>query len=148
MLITTRLASSLDKLQLSCPLDRLPPTVGVLGVDGQAHNVVGVTLKHLYAFPALLPVPELDCHVIGGGQDEWLRRVDHDRSDIVGVGLKGGDALGGVVVVDAQLKVVRTADDPVLPRYEATGADRDIGKLEGFDDLLPVSDVLAAEASC
>ena len=71
--------------------------------------------------------------------------MNHDRSDVVRVGLEGGDALGGIVVVDAQLKVVGTADDPVLPRNEATGTDGDIGKLEGLDDLLPVSDVLAAK---
>ena len=38
--------------------------VVVLGVDPHLHNVMGVSLKHLLAEPALLPVPELDQHVI------------------------------------------------------------------------------------
>ena len=46
------------------------------------------------------------------------------------------DFLGGVVVVDAQLKVIRATNDPVLPRDEATCSDRDIGEFEGLDNRL------------
>ena len=38
--------------------------VGVLGVDGQTHNVVAVALEDLDALPSTLPIPKLDCHVI------------------------------------------------------------------------------------
>lgn len=42
-------------------------SVGILGVNGEAHDVMAVTLEDLDALPAALPVPKLDCHVIGGG---------------------------------------------------------------------------------
>jgi hypothetical protein len=52
------------------------------------------------------------------------------------VRFKGRDLFGGVVVVDTKLEVIRTADNPVLPRNESTGTDRDISELECFDDGL------------
>ena len=95
-----------------------------------------MTLENLDALPAFLPVEQLNGHVIGGGENEGLGRVNGDGSDVVGVGLEGGDLLGGVIVVDTELEVVGAADDPVLSGNEAAGSDRDIGQLEGFDDLL------------
>lgn len=50
--------------------------------------------------------------------------------------LEGCDFFGGIVIVDAELKVIGTADNPVLPRNESTGTNGDIGELEGFDDGL------------
>ena len=49
---------------------------------------------------------------------------------------KGGDLLGGIVVVDTELEVIRTANDPVLPRNELTSTNGDIGELESFDNRL------------
>lgn len=49
---------------------------------------------------------------------------------------EGGNLLGGIVVVDAELEVIRTTDNPVLAGDETTGSHRDIGKLEGFNDGL------------
>lgn len=40
--------------------------------------------------------------------------MDHDCSDVVWMGLERGDLFGGVVVVDAEVEVIRAADDPVL----------------------------------
>jgi len=65
--------------------------------------------------------------------------MDGNRPDIVRVCFEGCDLLGGIVVVDAQLEVVRTADDPVLAGNETTGSDRDIGELERFNNRLRVS---------
>ena len=62
--------------------------------------------------------------------------VDYDGTDVVGVGLEGGDLLGGIVVIDAELEVITTADDPVLAGNEAAGSDGDIGELESLDDGL------------
>lgn len=53
------------------------------------------------------------------------------------MGLELRDLLGGIVVEDTDLKVVRAYDNPVLAGNEATGADGDIGNLERFDDRLP-----------
>ena len=95
-----------------------------------------MTLENLDALPAFLPVEQLNGHVIGGGENEGLGRVNGDGSDVVGVGLEGGDLLGGIIIVDAQLEVVGAADDPVLSGDETAGSDRDVGQLKCLDDLL------------
>jgi len=98
--------------------------------------------------------------------------MDHDRADVIGVRLKGGDLLARVVVVDADLavahgsvpaapweqtggvavQIIRPADNPVLPGNEAAGADGHVGKLECLDDLLglvrPDVDMAAVESRC
>lgn len=89
--------------------------IGVFWVECYVHDVVSVALEdlayrddmsvrlaetlesgepareerwtHLDALPAFLPVPQLDRHVVGAGEDERLRRVDGKASDIVGVRL-------------------------------------------------------------
>ena len=95
---------------------------------------MAMSFEHLNASPAFLPVPELDGHVIGSGQDKGLRRVDCNRANVVWVRLERGYLFGGIVVVDANLKVIRTADDPVLPGDETASSHRDIGEFEGSDD--------------
>ncbi len=64
--------------------------------------------------------------------------MDNNGADVVGVGFEGCDFFGGVVVVDAELEVVASADDPVFAGDEAAGADGDVGEFEGFDDLLNI----------
>lgn len=34
------------------------------------------------------------------------------------------------------MKIIGAANDPILARDEAAGADRDVGEFEGLDDLL------------
>lgn len=62
--------------------------------------------------------------------------MDGNGTNVVRVSFEGGDLLGGVIVIDAELEVVRAADNPVLARDESTGTDRNIGKLKCFDDGL------------
>lgn len=62
--------------------------------------------------------------------------MNGDRANIIRVSFEGGDLLGGIVVVDTELEVIRAANNPVLARNESTGTNRDIGKLECFDDRL------------
>ena len=118
--------------------------VGIFRVDGQAHHIMAVALEDLNAFPALLPIPELDRHVIGRGKDKRLSGVDDNRSNVVGMGLKGCDLFGGIVVVDTKLEVIRAANDPVLAGNEATSSHRNIGEFEGFNDSLWKRQLLAA----
>lgn len=47
---------------------------------------------------------------------------------------KGLDLLTSVPIDYSQLEVITAADYPILSLNEATGSDRDIGKLEGLDD--------------
>lgn len=60
----------------------------------------------------------------------------NESTNVIGVGFKRSDLLGGVIVVDAQLEIIAAANDPVLPGNEATSANRDVGELESFDDGL------------
>lgn len=62
--------------------------------------------------------------------------MNGNGTDVIRVSFEGGNLLGGVIVIDAELEVVRTADNPVLARNESTGTNRNIGKLECFDDGL------------
>lgn len=95
-----------------------------------------VSLIDLHALPSPVPVPHLYCHVITGGQNEWLRRMHCDRSDVIRMCLEGSDLLGSVVVIDSELEVIATANNPILARDEATCSDRDIGQFESLDDRL------------
>lgn len=74
--------------------------VGILRVDCETHDIVTVSLENLNTFPALIPVPKLNGHVIGGGEDERLGRVDGDGTDVIGMRLERCDLLGSVVVVN------------------------------------------------
>ena len=56
--------------------------VGVFGVYGEGHDVVGVAFEDAGAFPVLVPVPEFDGHVVRAGQHERLRGMDRDAADI------------------------------------------------------------------
>ena len=129
---------------------RTRKSIRILRIDRQPHDIMTVSLKHLHALPLPFPIPQLDGHVIAGGQHERLGGVDGDGADVVRVGFEGGDFLGGVVVVDAQLEVVGAADDPVLAGDEAAGAHGHVGELEGLDDGLrlvgPDVDVARVEA--
>lgn len=63
------------------------PLAGNLGMT----YIVRVSLESLLAFPAHLPIPQLDGHVITGRQNEGLRRVDTNGSDVIWVGLEARD---------------------------------------------------------
>lgn len=110
--------------------------VRILGVDSQPHHIVAVALVHLDTLPAPLPIPQLDCHVIRRRKNKRLGGVHCDGTNVIRMRLKRGNLLGGVVIVDAKLEVIGTADNPVLASDETTGSYRDIGEFEGFDDRL------------
>lgn len=80
--------------------------VGVFGVESDCHDVVCVAFVNLDVTPALLPIPSFDGHVVTSGEYDGCGRVDGKTSDIVRVGLESGDLFMGVVIEDAQLKVV------------------------------------------
>ena len=59
-----------------------------------------------------------------------------DGTNIVGMCLEARDFFRRVVVVYADLEVVRAAYNPILAGDESTRADWDICELECFDDCL------------
>ena len=56
--------------------------VRVLGVDGEGHNIMGVPLKSTDAFPILIPVPKLDCHIVGTCKHERLSWMNRNTSNV------------------------------------------------------------------
>ena len=74
--------------------------------------------------------------------------MNHDTANVIRMRLKRCNLLRGIVVVDSQLKVVRTADNPVLARNESTRADGHIGQLKGFDNRLFPSTLLLLKKVC
>lgn len=92
--------------------------------------------KRLHTIPTLLPIPQLNCHVITGGQNKRLGRVNDNSTDVVWVCLECRDLLGGVVVEYPQVEVVRSNDEPVPSGYETPGAYGHIRHFESLDDRL------------
>lgn len=64
---------------------------------------MGVAFKDSLAGPHLVPVPQLDQHVIAACENQGLNGVDCDASDVVCVGLKRVNLLQCVVVEGADL---------------------------------------------
>lgn len=110
---------------------------------------MAMSFKDVHTLPALVPIPQLDGHVITRSEDEGLCWVHDNGSYVVGMRFEGRDLLGGVVVVYSELEVITSAHNPVLAGHEATSANGDIGELEGLDDALcfigPDVDVAAVE---
>ena len=89
---------------------------------------------HSHQLPVLLPVPQLDCHIVAAGEDQRLRRMDVDAANIVGVGIELGHLgstgrrevhfLRCVVVVDSDFEIIAANDDPLLSLHESAGTDR------------------------
>ena len=73
-----------------------PPTPAPLGPH--LHDVMRVALEHRHARPPLVPVPQLDQHVVGRRQQVGQRWVHRDGADVVGVSLKRADLWGRVSV--------------------------------------------------
>ena len=57
-----------------------------------------------------------------------------NRSNIIWMRLERGYLFGGIVVVDAKLEIIGTADDPILAGNEAPSSYGDIGEFKGFDN--------------
>ena len=97
-----------------------------------------MAFEHLHALPSLLPIPKLDGHVIGGRQNKRLGRMNGNGANIVRMRLEGCDLLRSIVVIYSELKVIRTANNPVFACNESTSSHRDVGELECLDNGLQV----------
>lgn len=106
--------------------------VGVLGVELDLHDVVLVALKVLRALEVLVPVPELDGHVVGAAQNVRQGGVHLQVADVVLVRFHVSHLLHGVVVVHSESHVVRRRDEPLLASDELGAADGKIGQFEGL----------------
>lgn len=57
-------------------------------------------------------------------------------ANIVWMCLKGCHLFRGVIIVNAQLEIIGTGDNPILPCDKATSTDGDVGELKRLDDGL------------
>ena len=60
-----------------------------------------MSFKHLHTFPTLIPIPQLNCHIIRGGQNERLRGMNDDGANVIGMGFEGGDLFRSIVIVNS-----------------------------------------------
>ena len=92
-----------------------------------------MTLKHLRAIKILVPVPQLDGHVIGGGQNIWQSRVNLQGSNVVAMRFKLLNFLHGVVVEHSQAHIIRRRDEPLLARDKLGTSDGQFTEFKGLD---------------
>mmetsp|Transcript_13695 Transcript_13695/g.29082 ORF Transcript_13695/g.29082 Transcript_13695/m.29082 type:complete len:337 (-) Transcript_13695:210-1220(-) len=123
--------------------------VGILGVELDHHDVVGVSLKELGAVEATVPIPALDGHIIATRQKVGKGRMHLHVSNVIGVGLEVLNFLHGIVIVDPQSHIVARGHEPLLSRDEFSASDRKLGHLEGLDVgsgfVIPDGDVAGVE---
>ena len=62
--------------------------------------------------------------------------MNDNSTDVVRVSFERGDFLGGIVIVDTDLEVIRTTHDPILAGNKTACPHGDIGELESFDNRL------------
>jgi len=109
--------------------------VGVLWIELDLHDVVRMALEHHGAIPIFIPVPGLDEHVIGTTDDDGESRMYADATDVIDVGLEYFDALHRVVIVAANIHIVRADDNPLLPGDESTASHGLICDFKSLDDV-------------
>lgn len=62
--------------------------------------------------------------------------MNHNSPNIIWMRLKGGNLFGGVVIIDPDVKIIGTANDPILSGDESSGSHRNIGEFESLYDCL------------
>ena len=108
--------------------------VGVLGVEFDLHDVVGMSFKDLRTIKSTVPVPQLDAHIVGGGQDVWKRRMDLQATNVIGMGFKLLDLFHGVVVEHTQSHVGGGGQEPLFAGDEFRTSHGELGNFKGLDE--------------
>mmetsp|Transcript_10932 Transcript_10932/g.24839 ORF Transcript_10932/g.24839 Transcript_10932/m.24839 type:complete len:201 (-) Transcript_10932:33-635(-) len=90
--------------------------VSILRIPAAHHHIVCMALKDIAVRPILVPIPQLDGHVVRRCDDIRHARMYCYTSNIVCVRFKLVDLLKRVVVEHSNLHVIRSSDDPLLPR--------------------------------
>lgn len=77
---------------LDSPIERCRrESIGILGVENELHDVVGVPFEHLNALPVLVPIPQLNNHIIRAGDKIGLSRMNGEAANVIWcVTLKSG----------------------------------------------------------
>mmetsp|Transcript_20282 Transcript_20282/g.32462 ORF Transcript_20282/g.32462 Transcript_20282/m.32462 type:complete len:603 (-) Transcript_20282:150-1958(-) len=112
--------------------------VVVLWIDRNLHHIVGVPFKNDGVLPVIVPIPQLDAHVVGRTENEGQTRMHRNTANVVGVRLKLLHLLARVVVVDANVHVVGAAHQPILALDKLGGTHRHLGYLKRAHNTLRV----------
>ncbi len=109
--------------------------LGVLRVDADLHDEVGVFLQSLLQFESvLLHSPDLDSRVIRGS--EHSLPIYSDVPDVIVMGLELAHFLEGVLIEESEHEVVTADHDPLLALDEAHCPDRLGTDLHALQQLL------------
>ena len=99
---------------------------------------MSVSLENNGIFPLIVPIPQLDGHIVTGAHDKGQRGMDSDAANVISVSLKLLDLLASVVIVDANVHIIGTAHEPVLTLNELGITHRNLRHFEGTHDRLRV----------
>lgn len=97
---------------------------------------MAMTLVDLHAFPSFIPIPQFYGHIIRSCKNKGLCWMNNYGSDIVRMSFEGGDFLRGVVIVYADLEIIRTANDPVFAGDESASSHGNVGEFKSLDNSL------------
>lgn len=85
--------------------------VVVLRVEHNLHDVVRMSFEDALACPHLVPVPQLNQHVITARENQWLCRVDSNASNVICMCFERVELFQCVVVEDSHLKAEATGSN-------------------------------------
>ncbi|KAH3678848.1 hypothetical protein OGATHE_000117 [Ogataea polymorpha] len=93
-----------------------------------------VSFKNLLQFPIIVPIPKLDSVIVRRSQNVRSSGVDCNGPNVVRMSFKLSNAFTSIIVVNSNLKIVRTNDNPIFAGDEFPCSNRDIGNINCFDD--------------
>lgn len=88
-----------------------------------------MALKYLFQLPVLFPIPHFNGKIIGTGQNIRLGRMNGNISNVIWVGFKLSNFFTSQVIVNSDIVIVRSNNDPILTGNKLTGSYRQVGDL-------------------
>lgn len=88
---------------------------------------MSVSLEGSQKLKAILEIPAPDCHIVTSGENEGLRWMHGNRTNIIGMGFEGCDFLRSEIVVYPQLEVIGACNEPILELISAKSSQQKRG---------------------
>jgi hypothetical protein len=88
---------------------------------------MSVSLEGSQKLKAILEIPAPDCHIVTSGENEGLRWMHGNRTNIIRMGFEGCDFLRSEIVVYPQLEVIGACNEPILELVNAKSSGRSGG---------------------
>lgn len=106
--------------------------IGILGINLDLHDVMGVAFKHLRTIKPAIPIPQFNRHVVRGRQYVGERGVHFERSNVIRVAFKFLDFFHGIVIKDAEAHIVTGGNEPLFAFDKLCAADWQFGNFKGL----------------